>query len=203
MGQIQEHEMAASVGDSNLMIANWVIGKRCDPEQFDQALTKTPFALVVIVLSTAVADADAICQHLDQMSLNNPENDESIGKVKTEKVVQRMSSHMFTAYHRAKVKGCTFREWSIRSHGEGVRSGTLELQLDTSRQRLERIKIGVLDGRTVRDSHVSALAEWIVLDRVAMVTGCFCDDPQIIADLAHIARAVFQMPMFQEVTGAT
>jgi len=193
-------ELPASIGQSNLMIANWVVGKECDPRAFAEKLKYAPFDLVVVVLTTAVEESHDIWQHLDQMASDNPHDDECIAEVLKEKAAMRVTKTVFAVLHRAKVRSCKFRTWSIRSHGEGIAFGTLYLDIDTSRQRLKAFKIGVLDARRVAsESHVAALAEWVVQNRLAMLTGFFGNHQELISRLAALSGAVWQTPLYQEV----
>ena len=162
-----------------------------------------------MVFSTAVAESDEIWKHLEQMATGNPNDDQRIANVLQEKDVHRLTPKMFVALHRAKVTGCQFRTWSIRNHSavagnddglaEDVAFGTLELQLDTSRQRLPRFKLGILDARHVGSTkEVAALAQWVVVDRLAMLTGFFSPRQELMTELATMTGSVFQMPLYQE-----
>ena len=91
-------ELPASVGSANLMIANWVVGKRCDPTALDDKLQFAPFDLVVLVLSTAVAATDDISLHL-QFLASGVSRSETLG----EKAVFKVTGKIFEALHRAKV----------------------------------------------------------------------------------------------------
>ena len=52
--------------------------------------------------------------------------------------------------------------------------GTLKLYLQTQRQRMERINIGIVDARyTMVSSDVTAFANWIVEQEVLVLVGAF------------------------------
>ena len=191
-----------------MMVANWVIGRQCDPRDITQPLRDAPFTCVVMVLSTAVAESDDIWKHLEQTDRGNPNDDQRIASVLQEKVVHRLTPKMFVALHRAKVTGSRFHTWSIRNHSavagnddgiaEDVAFGSLELQLDTSRQRLPCFKLGILDARHVGSTkEVAALAEWVVVDRLAMLTGFFSPHQELMRELATMSGAIFRMPVYQ------
>ena len=84
-------ELPASVGQSNLMIANWVVGKECEPKAFAEKLKYTPFDLVVLGLTTAVAESDDIWCHLEDVAAENPQDDQCIADVLKEKKVSLYS----------------------------------------------------------------------------------------------------------------
>ena len=113
----------------------------------------------------------------------------------------RVTEKVFAVLHRAKVHSCTFSTWSIREDGQGIGFGTLTLHMDTSRQRLEDFKIGVLDaGGVLCSPHVAALAEWVVQDRLAALTGFFGNQKHLISRLAEWSGAVLSTPMYQDVS---
>ena len=65
----QAHVSNLPVPVSNLMVANWAAGREDDPFAISKALVSCPFACVVIVFSSAVAENDRIAQfflHLDK-----------------------------------------------------------------------------------------------------------------------------------------
>ena len=68
-------------------------------------------------------------------------------------------------------------------------------------QRLESIKVGIVDIKGVtHDADVDALVEWIVTDRLAIVTGNF--GPMHHTDVSQVAQragAIFSTILYQEV----
>ena len=52
----------------NLMVANWAIGKKCEPSTLCEKLRVATFDLVVMVTSSAVAESDHIQQCLDELA---------------------------------------------------------------------------------------------------------------------------------------
>ena len=65
-------ELPAIVGKMNLMVANWAIGENLCPEILCEKLTKSPFDLVLMVISSTVSDRDAIYQFLHEMAGERP-----------------------------------------------------------------------------------------------------------------------------------
>ena len=70
--------------------------------------------------------------------------------------------------------------------------------MDQTRQRMASVTVGILYRTGAPHScEREALAEWIVKDRVSMVTGYFGNTPQFVEDLAKQAGAIHSMPLFQ------
>ena len=71
--------------------------------------------------------------------------------------------------------------------------------MDTGLQRLPCFKLGILDARRVQSSaDVAAVAEWIARDRIAILTGFFSRDWDLMSQLFSMSGATFQTPMYQE-----
>ena len=205
-------ELPASVGQGNLMVANWMISNTCDPIEFGRVLATAPFDCIVLVMSCAVALGDPIFRFVKQLqhgypdiwrpSLADPDiNPDIIAEVLREKAVYHLFGKIFVALHRAKVKSCHYHVYSIRSRGDkSVDFGSLVLVMDNSRQRMQSIKIGILDIRGQEGlQDVDAFVEWLVNDRVAILTGYFPDDREFVSSLAQGANAILWRPMFQGV----
>ena len=84
--------------------------------------------------------------------------------------------------------------------------GTLHLRLDQTRQRLEEVRVGIVDMRAYRSAREceekqNALVQWIVTDRLAVLTGHFGQNKQLVSDLAVKARAIHYEPLAQIVNG--
>ena len=79
--------------------------------------------------------------------------------------------------------------------------GSLDLHLNTARQRVPHIKVGIMDIRcAMDDSIVGALAEWIVCDRVALITGWFGNgNSDMVEKLAFKSGACWKTSLYQEV----
>ena len=58
--------------------------------------------------------------------------------------------------------------------GEGIQFGTLRLDMDQRRQRTPQVVVGIVDvRRKVDDFDKAALVHWVIMDRIAMLTGFF------------------------------
>jgi hypothetical protein len=210
------------------MVATWTVGMECDRGEFAEMLSKAPFDIVVIVYSTAVAEAgvaeddrDAdILEFLAELHGDNhaleKERKRWDGKrslheqVLSEKAVYCLTQSgrgPFVALHKAKVRQALNAPKFIRSRGarDGLYFGTLRLVLCTSRQWMQQVTIGIIDvRREVRPKDTEALAAWIILERLDMVTGFFgrCSKTTrlFVNDLAKRSRAISFAPMYQSIT---
>ena len=212
--------LAPSVGIANLQVATWVLGESCCPEEFLWALAVAPFTCTILILTASAVAAEApICIFLklmDEMQDLDPKHRdwhkcESMKSVLDDKYFFRLGRKqehsVYAALHRAKVSKAQFTENEIRSRGEpGIQFGTLELKLDTSRQRMNNVQIGVLDVRREPNGNdASLLADWIIVDRVGLLTGHFGSYPggihtQFAQDLANQSKAVGFHAFCQHVT---
>ena len=52
----------------NLIVASWVIGCDCVPDELGDRLSKSLPDVIVLVMSTAVADTDAIYEYLSELA---------------------------------------------------------------------------------------------------------------------------------------
>ena len=216
-----DEPLPASVGHGNLMIATWVLGVGCDGDELGNRLAIAPFDCIVLVLSTAVVDTDCVYTYLRELSDMQwmPHEDRethmpaSMAAALAEKTIfrlgeQREDHAMYVALHKAKVMSARYCEMQNRSRGaEGLQFGTLCLSMDLSRQRMATVTVGIIDvRRKMEAADVEALTQWVVLDRIAMLTGFFgcCPDTHtFVAELAVRTRAVSLTPMYQAVKPAT
>jgi hypothetical protein len=194
--------LPASVGQGNMMIATWAIGHECDPIALAEKLRFAPFDCIVMVTSSWVAGANAIFKFLMDLSEKNTSNT-AVADVLHEKSVYRLGVSIFVALHRAKIQSCYYTSWSIRSQGANIVSefGTLTLTFHNSRQRMLNINVGIacLRRRFYNDADVQALVEWLIKDKVAMLTGHFGCLPKVVEDIARGVGAIHTGPLFQGV----
>ena len=184
------------------MVANWLLSKKCDPIELGEKLKCAPFDCIVVVMSAAVAESDPISKYFSDLAQGNLDKSDLLADVLREKAVYRLFGQVFVALHRAKIVSCHYAVWSARSRGESALDfGALELVMDNSRQRMDRIKIGILDVRCdgIWDSEVEALVEWVVMDRIALLTGNFPKCQKFVSRLATEANAIHHVPLFQGV----
>ena len=192
--------LPCSVVAANFMVANWIIGKDCDEFELSEKLRQAPFDVVVLVLTTAVAGGDNILEWLTRLAENSHDDEHSCLAVLEEKIVRNLHPSVFVALHRAKVEGCEYKTCAFRSGGVSnqVHFGTLRLMMDTTRQSLPSIKLGILDARgPVSTKEVDTLAKWVVADQLAILTGFFPDDPAVVESLAVRAGAIYFRPLAQ------
>ena len=189
------------------MLANWFVGKHCDPSDFGEKLKFAPFDCVVVVVSDAVVEEVPIFKYLRDLVSGNPANAKCVAEVLSEKAVYHLCDNIYVALHRAKIKSCHYTPWSTRSRGASslhFEFGSLVLHLDSSRQRMEYIRVGLVDlrtrsGRSFNESDAEALVEWVVVDRVAVLTGFFGQAKNFVEKLAKDAGAIYKHPLYQGV----
>ena len=116
----------------------------------------------------------------------------------------KCTSKVYIAVHKAKVKGLMFVEWlrdqaAVAEPRSDIKIGTLTLRMDLTRQKYNIIKIGIVDmrDRVNRDCWIDSLVEWIVSDRLALVTGHFGENWKLVAEIARQANAVHCEPLMQ------
>ena len=214
--------LPACIGQGNLMLANWAVGKEASIDNVGRILGSAPFDCVVMVLTSAVAETDPIAKYL--ADLDSSRNDAKqwdnmhpqVAQIHFEKAVYKCSSRVYVAIHKAKVKGVMYVERLKRCEHQfslplavvtdqqypAITFGTLTLRMDQTRQRYEEIKIGIVDmrGRVNSDWHAGHLVEWIVSDRLAAVTGHFGENCELVAEIAERANAVHFEPLMQRIT---
>ena len=220
-------QLPATVGSSNIMIANWVVGIDASAEDLARILEAAPFDCVVIVLTTAVAENDPIARFLKDLVDSRDRFERSLkthpflSGVLAEKAVYNFTSKVYIAIHRAKVKGFRFVERSLpggsasmqsaastqrnanfgrTAVAESMTKGTLYLQMDQTRQRLKEFRLGIVDMRQGECSYVeelNAMEAWIVSDRLAALTGWFGDNHHFVKEVAEKTKAIGCEPFAQ------
>ena len=200
------------------MVATWAIGRVCKPEVLGAALSMAPWDVVVLVMSTAVTDSDPIQLYLSELARVDAipwrdrrswDTNVSTDVLAEKKLYRLGSSHrdttIFIALHKAKVKKAMFVEWYIRSRGpmSRLRFGTLKLSMDTTRQRMTSVSVGIIDVRTeVPEPDREVLAAWAVLDRIDALTGFFGNSENtsnFVTSLATRTKAISWTPLYQAV----
>jgi len=200
------------------MVATWAVGRDCTPDDLGDKLSKAPFDFVLLVMSTAVADTDAVFVFLSDLArvqaLPLEEREESpplLLKVLQEKTVHGLgcTTHpdqckAFIALHKAKIVDARYEEFHLRSCGpdSGLQFGTLKLNMDQSRQRMSEVSVGIIDVRsTIDKDDTDALVSWVILERIDMLTGFFGNHvvAEFVADLATRTKAISWTPMYQAI----
>jgi hypothetical protein len=116
-----------------------------------------------------------------------------------ERTMHKVTDKIFVSFKKAKVHGGELRVWALRSDFHGPKFATVTMELDTSRQRMQRLVLGIVDLRDLDSRHeVKELVAWIVKDRISILTGFFGHDVNhLVHYLAVAANAIYQRPLFQ------
>ena len=97
----------------------------------------------------------------------------------TEKDILRLGRRngkqmLFVALTKAKLSGASYGENNIRSRGlvdVGIYFGTLTVDMDESRQRIPRVRVGMLElWSEPAEADLQALTAWVVMYRIDMLT---------------------------------
>ena len=174
------------------MISTWIVGKQCSMGNLAQLPKDAPWDCTVLLMSTSITTEDPIWQDLFGMVQ---------GDVLGDKAVYQMDLLGFIVLHRAKVDGCQYVKGHLQSQLADFI--TLHLTMNTRRQRMEEISIGIL---VIRPGEVlspfskpeqDTLVKWLVEDRIAVLTGYFGKHKELVATLAREAGAIGDMPVAQ------
>ena len=198
--------------DGNYMVQSCIVGKECTEEDLSAKLAASPFDVIVLILSAAVADGDAVRGFLMSASATNQKFgaktkqaegvSESVKNLVAEKAIYKLETRVFLIVHRAKVKGCVYSPWKSNTAVAGkLEFGVVEVFLETKHQRLPKFKLGIVDIQCEMNRDVvRALAGMCVCGRVAMVTGWFGKGNwEQVANFAAVAGATWKTPLYQVV----
>ena len=195
----------------NFMIATWIMGKDSSMQDLAHKLRYAPFDVIIVIMSSAVAERDAIWVDFECLSVSSL-NDVSVfastavAGILKEKVVHRISDRAFAVIHRAKVECCNITRRHIHDRSRGsqlrprrVEATTLHLTMCTQRQRLQQIDIGFLScHREVSTIETQALIQWLVNGRIAMLAVAADDNRELVETLAVAAAAIGCSPVYQD-----
>jgi hypothetical protein len=191
-----------SVGH-NLMIATWIIGKKCSMKDLGPKLRFAPFDCVFAIMSNAVSNSDPIWVDFKNLSNSTQDDpDPAVAEILGDKAVYRVSDMGFAVVHRAKVEWCTISRRFLRHRpndgNHQVEAITVHFGMSTLRQRLEQINIGFLTVQGgLYEKEKQALVEWLVVSRIAILTGFFGDNKELVERLATDAGAIGFTPFYQ------
>ena len=184
---------AYTVSESgNFMLQTCIVGKQCEPGELRIKLTASPFDVVVLVLSAAVADDDPVRDFpISAATIIKYGSYRSTEGLIEEKHVYWIEDRVFLVVHRAKVQLCVYTQWATPTAVAGLKFGVVDVHLDTTRQRLSIFKLGIVYISCAMDEAVvKALAGMCVCGRVAMVTGWFGKgNRERVAALAQLSGA--------------
>lgn len=115
----------------------------------------------------------------------------------------------YVALHKAKVLSAVYEEQKISRDGlpyRGICFGLLTVTMDTERQRMDRVNVGIIDaGGRVQVQDTDVLESWIKEARLDMLTGFFGkfptgpQDAAYVSDLARRTGAISFCPLYQSI----
>ena len=194
------------------MMQTCIVGRQCEPNELDSCLTVSPFDVVVLVLSAAVADDDPVREFLMSASRTFPSDAHLVARravrgtydtkgLRAEKHCYWIEDRVFLVVHRAKVRMCVYTRWVPTTAVAGLDMGVVDVHLDTTRQKLPGFKLGIVYiGCAMDETVVEALAGMCVCGRVAMVTGWFGKgNRERVTALAELSGASWKTPLYQEI----
>ena len=186
-----DDELAPSV-DCNLMVAQWILGKQCDVQEFANKIRDCPMDFVCVTVTKSVSSKHYMFKFLDRLANATPRdgiyeslqpqsrlkpNDELlVNEVLREKVVLYLRPDVWIVVNRCKVKKVTFTESTYRSGRSqpDVNFGFASLHMNTSRQRMPTINIGVVIAhRLVHKNERAMLWQWLTQKKIAVLCGFF------------------------------
>jgi hypothetical protein len=207
----RKRSLPAFFGEGNFMLSNWTMSKWADPKLVGAKLKTAPFGCIVMIMSSEVAATDEIVVWLSDLAkqdkeivVGKPVHDDLQKEILQEKAVYRLSDTVFVAMHRAKVHCAVQVVWSARSRGKGekkLRFCSLHLTLNDTRQAKKEMTLGIIDVKDVlSEADVDAVVSWIVMDRIAILTGNFGKDKLMVQRIAKEANAIHDEVLAQWIT---
>ncbi len=198
-------------GKGNFMLSNWTMSKWADPKLVGAKLKIAPFGCIVMIMSSEVAATDEIVVWLSDLAnrdkaivVGKPVRDDLQKEILQEKAVYRLSDTVFVALHKAKVHCAVQVVWSARSRGKAekkLRFCSLHLTLNDTRQAKKEMTLGIIDVKDVLSAaDVDAVVSWVVMDRIAILTGHFGTDKWMIERIAKEANAIHDEVLAQWIT---
>ena len=215
-------------------MATYVLGAKADPNDLVHALRKTGMPIIVLVFTEEVSDCHDIYKSLNRWATiaqkfngrQPPEGSEAAAALEFLEdkriVALGMRGDIFVCLHKDRVKTVTFEERMLscreQESDENIQFGTLTVHFhDGGCDPGDYVRIGIVVTRfRMTDAQVDALAQWIILHRLAVLTGLFAhahdrrsdnklestcefnrDSP--LMDLARRTRAVGSEPLFQQI----
>ena len=225
-------------------MATYVLGAKADPNDLAHALRKTGMPIIVLVFTVVVSDCHDIYKALNRWATiaqkfngrQPPEGSEAAAALEFLEdkriVALGMRGDIFVCLHKDRVKTATFEERVLscreQESDDDIQFGTLTVHFHEGRcDPGDYVRIGIVVTRfRMTDAQVEALAQWIILHRLAVLTGLFAhshdhrsnnkrvtlqnadslspyktlqnrDSP--LTDLARRSRAVGSAPLFQQI----
>ena len=205
------------------MIAQWILGKKCDVSEFADKIRLCPMDVVCVSLTKSVTSVDSIFKFLEYLAAGiaasgaidfldrsggssmNLREVAKVQEVLEEKAVLCLASSVWIVVNRCKVTKMTFIEGSYRSGGSvpAISFGHVSLYLNTARQRMEQINIGVLFvHRAASKTDKERMTQWLVVKKIAILCGFYPKGENacnFASNLARDAGAIGWGPCAQEV----
>ena len=173
----------------SVQMATYILNKSASPFDLAEKLRKTRLQVIVIIFGEDVAKSDPIytaihrwAEHAATYNDCDPPADSaeeaSSDYLETKQVVALgPQGNMFAVLHKGKVRYAMFeaRRLSCREDmfiGDNVQFGTLTVHLTKAVTDQEAVRIGVILVRErLLDAQIQGLAQWIILHRLAVLTG--------------------------------
>ena len=139
-----------NVGIGNFMISTLTIGSEANAIDLATKVKTSGFDVLLVLVTDEVTSKHQVFKFLTflaRTSIAAPEwAHDHVQDVLKEKMVYSFNDSIFIVLHRAKVHSCHFTKGSYRSRGKpSLEFGTLALHMDTNRQRMEAINVGIKD----------------------------------------------------------
>ena len=216
---MSDGELAPCVA-CNLMISQWIVGKKTDVLEFADKMIVCPMDVVCVALAKSVNSKDDIYKFLEHLA-NGTQRDDTLirpqsrrndsykaSEVLQEKIVLYLRPGVWIVVNRCKVEKVSFIESDYRSSGKqsSVAFGFVRLKMNRSRSRgrMPDINIGVLNAhRAVGNEERQMLSQWLTVKKIAVLCGFYQKGPngRILASaLGKNAGAVGTAPCTQEVS---
>ena len=216
---MSDGELAPSVA-CNLMISQWIVGKKTDVIEFADKMIVCPMDVVCVALAKSVNSKDDIYKFLEHLA-NETQRDDTLirpssrrndsfkaSEVLQEKIVLYLRSDVWIVVNRCKVEKVSFIESDYRSSGKqpSVAFGFVRLKMNRSRSRgrMPDINIGVLNAhKAVCNAERQMLSQWLTVKKIAVLCGFYQKGPNgrnLASALGANAGAVGEAPCAQAVS---
>ena len=203
--------LPSSVGQGNFFIASWVVSDDADCGEMLRRLERAVFDCVIVVFTHEGTNAWHTLSELARFDYDVPAADDPEDKggytapaaVAEAKLVHKLTPRIFAVTHKHKVRDVNYAGHKIYLQRDfcDMPFGRLELFLDTTRQRMKQINIGIVDARAIIDTcDVLKFSQWIIDKEIAVLTGAFHNLIPHLHQLAINAGAVGGGPLYQPLT---
>ena len=211
-------------------MATYVLGASAQPSDLAVALRATGIPIIVLVFTRVVSDEHDIYKALKRWAMTAREfrgrkppagsEDAGVLELMQDKCIVALGENgdIFACLHKGRVQTATFEERVLscgeQESDENVQFGTITVHFHGGGvDPGDYVRIGVVVTRyRLTDEQVDGLAQWIILHRLAVLTGFLAhshDQRNVPGDefsrdspltmLAQKTRAVWSDPLFQTV----